>query len=219
VSPDSPREPHSLAVLAHELRTPLNAVLGYADAMRGEVFGPLPAPYREQAGLIHGAASHLLALVEVMAATAEAGARPLAMERLGAPDVEQLLAHAISVVATRASAANLELRAALVDRAAIRLRADRVALVQILINLIDNAVKFAAPGGAIDVRAAAAAGEVQLTVQNQGGAGPSSGEAGSGLGLRLVRGLSEAMGGSFDMDLRPGGGARAVVRLPAIAEA
>jgi signal transduction histidine kinase len=204
--------------LAHELRTPLNAVLGYADAMRSEVFGPLPASYREQASLIHGAASHLLALIEVMAATAEAGVRPLAAERLDAPDLEKLLAEAISVVATRASAANLELRAALVDPAAIRLRADRVALAQILINLIDNAVKFAAPGGAIDVRAVAAAGEVQLTVQNRGGTGPSSGEIGSGLGLRLVRSLAEAMGGSFDMHLPPDGRAQAVVRLPAIAE-
>jgi cell cycle sensor histidine kinase DivJ len=205
-------------MLAHELRTPLNAVLGYAEAMRDELFGPLSDPYREQAGLIHAAASHLLAVVEAMTATAagEAGERTLALERLGPRDLETLLADAVRLAGARAASLDLGVRAATGLPAAARIQADRVALSQILINLIDNAMKFTASGGMIAVGAELAGGDVRLTVGNGGGEGPPAGEAGQGLGLRLARALSEAMGGSLDVEVSPGGAARAVVRLPAI---
>ena len=212
-------DPHPLALLAHELKTPLNAVLGYADAMRVEAFGPLPPPYREQAQVIHAAASHLLALVEAMTATGavESGERPLALERLGAADLEALLADAVRLVAPRACSSNLDLRTVFAGAGPLAdVRADRVALTQVVLNLIDNAVKFAAPGGTITLRVDGAGADVHLVVENDGGDRPSPGGTGSGLGLRLARALSEAMGGSLTLDLPPGGAARAIVRLPAI---
>ncbi len=217
MTPDVRHPVHPLALLGHELRTPLNAVLGYADAMRVEAFGPLPEPYKKQAGVIHAAASHLLAVVDAMTAiaAAETGNRPLALERLGAADLEGLLADAMDVVAARARSANLELRSAAADAGAFEVWADRVALAQILVNLIDNAVKFTAPGGTITLRVDQDAGDVLVTIDSGGGEGTPAGDPGMGLGLRLSRTLSEGMGGALTVRLSPGGGARAVVRLPA----
>ena len=214
---DIRREPHPLALLSHELRTPLNAVLGYADAMRIEAFGPLPEPYREQAGVIHAAASHLLAVVDAMTAVgaAETGDRRLELEPLGPSDLEKLLSDAIDLLAPRARSLNLELRVA-PARAAVGIRADRVALTQILVNLIDNALKFTAPGGTITLGLGRAGGDVLLAVQSGGGAGTPAGSSGPGLGLRLAEVLVEAMEGRLTVDLPTGGEARAVVRFPAI---
>lgn len=211
-------ETQAVALLGHELRTPLNAVLGYAEAMRLEVFGPLPEPYRRQAGLIHAAASHLLALVDAMTAPGAAGAggRSLVLERLDPAEVETLLKDAVRLLAPSARSARLELR--VVVGGALGLRADRVALNEVVINLIDNAVKFTAPGGAIVISLDVEGGDVRLTVESGGGEGTPAGGAGSGLGLRLAHALSEAMGGSLTVDLPPQGGARAVVRLPSPAE-
>jgi cell cycle sensor histidine kinase DivJ len=219
VSPDVPHEPHPLALLGHELRTPLNAVLGYADAWRIEAFGPLPAPYLEQAAVIHAAASHLLAVVDAMTAVgaSEAGERPLVIERLGPSRQEKLLAEVVGLLSPRARLSNLELRAATVGAPAVEIAADPLALAQILINLIDNAVKFTPSGGTITVSLEAADEELRLVVENAAGPRPTAGGAGSGLGLRLVRALSEAMGGSLTLQLSSGEPARAVVRLPAIA--
>jgi signal transduction histidine kinase len=220
VTPDVRHPVHPLALLGHELRTPLNAVLGYADAMRVEAFGPLPEPYKKQAGVIHAAASHLLAVVDAMTAIAavETGDRRFALERLGAADLEGLLTDAMDVVAARARSANLELRSSVAGAAAFEVWADRVALAQILVNLIDNAVKFTAPGGTITVGAdpdGGDVGDVLVTIDSGGGEGTPAGDPGTGLGLRLSRTLSEAMGGALTVRLSPGGGARAVVRLPA----
>lgn len=211
-------EPHLLALLSHELRTPLNAVLGYADAMRIEAFGPLPEPYREHAGVIHAAATHLLAVVDAMTAVgaAETGARRLDLETLGAAHLERLLNDVIDLLAPRALFENLEFRAVVARAAAVEIRADRVALTQILVNLIDNALKFTAPGGTITLGLGGVGGDVLLTIESGGGAGAPAGAPGPGLGLRLARVLIEAMGGRLTLDVSTGRGARAAVRFPAI---
>ena len=218
MTPDIRHEPHPLALLSHELRTPLNAVLGYADAMRIEAFGPLPEPYKEQAGVIHAAASHLLAVVDAMAAVgaAESGDRPLALELLGSADLERLLSDAIDLLGPKARSLNLELRATAAGAAAVGVRADRVALTQILLNLIDNAVKFTPPGGTIMLGVGRAGGDALLTVESGGGAGAPAGAPGPGLGLRLAQVHVEAMGGRLTLDISTRRGARAAVRFPAI---
>jgi len=214
------REAHPFALLGHELRTPLNAVLGYADAMRCEVFGPLPAPYKDQAAAIHAAASHLLALVEAMTAldAAETGARPLDLERLDGEALERLIADAVRLLSPRATGAMVEITAPAGGAVSIDIRIDRLALSQILINLIDNAVRFTCPGGVVAIGVERVGVDVRLTVENGGGAGAAPGGAGSGLGLRHARALSEAMGGSLDLQVSSDGQARAIVRLPAIME-
>jgi two-component system cell cycle sensor histidine kinase PleC len=218
VTPDTRHEPHPLALLRHELLTLLNAVLGYADAWRMETFGPLPQPYKDQAVLIHAAAGHLLAVVDAMISGGAAGAadRPLALARLSTAAVERLLTDVVGLLAPRARSSDLQLRTLCASAAGVDVQADPVALTQVLINLIDNAVKFAAPGGTVTIGLDWTDAELRLTVENRGGPPPAVDGVGSGLGLGLALALTEAMGGSLTLDVSSGEAARAVLRLPTI---
>lgn len=108
--------------------------------------------------------------------------------------------------------------------------ADRGAVRRIILNLLDNALKYGPAGQTISIGAAAEAGRVVLRVDDQGpgvpagaretifraferhGVGPSS-PTGSGIGLTIVRELAGALGGTVHVEERPGGGARFVVTL------
>lgn len=206
-------EPHPLALLSHELRTPLTALIGYADAWRGEAFGPLNSPYREQAAIVHAAALHLLALVDTLSGTADAesGLWLIAPESI---DLEAWARETVALFAPRAASAgvslNLDARAAPAP-----FRADRRALGQILINLLDNALRHAGPGGRVAVTLTDDQGALRLEVTNSQSGTPTSGR---GLGLRLVEGLCDAAGGAFCLTPHEGDMA-AVARLPSHTEA
>jgi signal transduction histidine kinase len=202
-----------MALLAHELRSPLNAVIGYAEAMRAETFGPLNAPYADHAATIHRAALHLLKLVDDMADVAKAEAGVWRGER-EVLDPRALADEIIEMFGPRAAAASVRLRT---DVAAGlgRIFADRRALAQILINLLDNALKVTARGGEIVVTLSRAAEGLNIVVTDTGGAPDASG--GQGLGLRLVRALCALHGG--DLTLTPAAeGMVATARLAAIEE-
>jgi len=220
VTTEPPQEPHPLALLSHELRTPLNAVIGYADAMRGEAFGPLPTAYKHQAAIIHAAALHLLALVNDMTDIARADAGVWA----GEPQRFSVTAaaHAIvTLLAPRAAEAGVAIRTE-IDDGLGDVRADRRAIVQILINLIDNALKFTPRGGEIVVVLAGEGRDLRLEVADSAPGEavrpPDAGE-GSGLGLSLARSLCRLHGGALTFERRRGIGATVEVRLPVLVEA
>jgi cell cycle sensor histidine kinase DivJ len=212
--------PPPLALLAHELRTPLNAIIGYAEAMTLGVFGPLNAPYDQQAAIIHGAALHLKSLVEDLTASAEAtcGVWTPRPERFD-PATEAL--SVASWLAPRASEAGLALDTDLAVRAG-EVVADRRAFRQILLNLLDNALKFTGPGGRVALRVAWEGDQLRVVVADTGPgtSGPLRPPEGSGLGLALVEALCAARGGAMSVETPPSGaaGGRTVrLRLPAVA--
>jgi cell cycle sensor histidine kinase DivJ len=209
-----------LALLAHELRTPLNAIIGYAEAMTLGVFGPLNPPYGEQAAIIHGAALHLRTLVDDMMASSGVAAgvwtgRP---ERFD-PAAEALLV--VSWLTPRAAAAGLALDTDLAIRAG-DVVADRRAFRQILLNLLDNALKFTGTGGRVALRVAWEGVDLWVVVADTGpgASGPPRPPEGSGLGLALVEALCAERGGALSVETPPAGaaGGRTVrIRLPAVA--
>ena len=110
--------------------------------------------------------------------------------------------------------------------------ADRKALRQILLNLLSNAIKFSDRGGRVSIKAAANGGYLVLRVEDEGegisaedlvtigtpytqsASGLSSEERGSGLGLSLVKSLTELHSGEFDIESQLGEGTQVTVSLP-----
>jgi cell cycle sensor histidine kinase DivJ len=204
-----------LAVLSHELRTPLNALIGYADAMRGQVFGPLPAPYDEHARIMHRAALHLLALVDDLASATREGERawPHKPEPI---DLSASVEEVVSLMRPRAAALGLEILTD-VDATPGAVMADRRSMTQILVNLMDNALKFTGPGGRIVLTIGRRGDRLEIVVSDSGAAtGVGAGAKGQGLGLEVARALCAAHGGSLTLGRSPHGGFEATASLAVI---
>ncbi len=141
-----------LAMMSHELRTPLNAVIGFAEIMSGQFFGPLGSEqYRRYAEDIHMSGRHLLSLINDILdlSKIEANRFELHEEVLSIARVWRAV-H--SILQESIASARLELDADIPETLP-GLRADQRAIRQILINLLSNAVKFTPEGGRISVKA------------------------------------------------------------------
>jgi protein-histidine pros-kinase len=216
-----------LSRMSHELRTPLNAIIGFAQVLLLEEQGP--GPRREGLDQILAAGRHLLSLINEMLdmARIEAGRIDLSLEpvRLG-PVVEQ----ALDLVGNQARERGLELRA---DRETLRgivVVADQQRLLQVLVNLLGNAVAYNVDGGLIEVGAVVEGERLVVRVRDTGQGIPAedvgrifepferlgrhgtAGE-GTGLGLALTRRLVEAMGGTIGVSSEVGRGSTFTVEL------
>lgn len=233
------REAHEtadlLADLSHEMRTPLNAVIGFAGAMRAEMFGPLGhEKYDEYAEHIRASGEHLLDLVNSILDLAKIEADRFSLKR-EAVNAGALAEECAAMVRLQAESAGLTLTVR-VDDAVPESFLDPRAVRQIILNLLSNAVKFTADGEII-LSVEAGQGEVILTVADTGvgmsdaelaklgarftaahGAGVR-GAKGAGLGLALAFALAELHGGSMKLSSAPGEGLTARVALPVVAPA
>jgi two-component system cell cycle sensor histidine kinase PleC len=217
-----------LANMSHELRTPLNAILGFSEMIACNGLGDAPERYRAYAHDIHGSGHHLLNLINDIldVAKIEAGKMKLDSEWLDAPAVFD---EALKLVRDRAAAKNIALRS--LCGADVRVYADARAFKQILLNLLSNAIKFTSAGH-VSVTLSGDGDSAVLVVEDTG-CGISRGEiarvfnafeqadnryaqaqGGTGLGLTLVRALSELHGGSCAITSEEGQGTRVEVRLP-----
>jgi cell cycle sensor histidine kinase DivJ len=220
------------AGVSHELRTPLNAIIGFSDMMRSRLFGPLPGKYSEYADLIHDSGQHMLDLIgDVLdISKIDAGQYSLDYDDFDAGDV---LRSSLKMIRPSADAAEVVLEAKIEDGVPIMLRADRRGVRQILLNLLSNAVKFSPKGGHVIASAQADdAGMVVFSVKDSG-SGMSEAELGTigtpyvqaesadlvenrgtGLGLSLVKSLTDLHGGQFDIRSAKGEGTFAQIILP-----
>jgi two-component system, cell cycle sensor histidine kinase PleC len=219
-----------LANMSHELRTPLNAIIGFSEIMESGMFGPLgAAKYHEYCRDIRESGNYLLEVINDILdmSKIEAGRATLDFEEV---DLEAILADAIRVVATRAEAKRLTLNVEVA--AALRLRADRRALKQIVLNLLANAVKFTPEGGRVIVRGRTSAGTATIAIEDNGIGIPKEAlknlgrpfeqvesqltkrHKGSGLGLAIAKSLVELHGGAIRIRSTQGVGTIVLVRLP-----
>ena len=221
-----------LANMSHELRTPLNAILGFSEIIAQECFGPVGSQrYKDYAGDIHSSGAHLLSLINDLLdiAKIEAGRMEISPHPLEARRTFDI---ALKLIGTKASEKRQRLTID-VDPSCPPLFADERALRQILINLVSNAVKFTPEGGRIEVVANAARdGGFQIMVRDNGPGIPQEKldkvftpfsqvdnrydrqAGGTGLGLALVRGLTELHGGRAWIESEEGAGCTAFVVLP-----
>jgi signal transduction histidine kinase len=222
-----------LAHMSHELRTPLNAVLGFADAIRHEISGPVGnATYKGYIEDIHTSAGHLLNLINDILDLSKIEAREMVVE---SEEVElgDLLSECTNLIAMQAEAAGLLIR---IDEPTtpVTLYVDRRALKQIVLNLLSNAIKFSDTGREILIKAALEDdGRFGLSVIDQGvGMTPigiewafkpygqtsnhkTKSHQGTGLGLPLSKGLVEAHGGKLLLESELGHGTTVTIMLPA----
>ena len=221
-----------LANMSHELRTPLNAIIGFSEVMREEMFGPHAVPtYKEYANDIHRSGQHLLALISDILdlSRIEAGSVQLADEDI---DVGEAIQDCRRLVGVRAADRHIQIKLE-IDPTLPKLRGDGRAFRQILINLLSNAIKFSPSSTTTTVRVGRERDgwlEIRITDQGpgisqseidqimqafvQGKAGLTTEEAGTGLGLPIVKGYVAAHDGRFELRSAPGCGTQAIVRFP-----
>jgi two-component system cell cycle sensor histidine kinase PleC len=224
-----------LANMSHELRTPLNAILGFSEIIAQECFGPVGSErYKDYAGDIHSSGAHLLSLINDLLdiAKIEAGRMEISPNPL---DARRTFDIALKLAGMKASEKH-QILTIDVELSCPPLFADERALRQVLINLVSNAVKFTPEGGRIEVVASAARdGGFQIMVRDNGPGIPSENldkiftpfsqvdnrydrqAGGTGLGLALVRGLTELHGGRAWIESEAGAGCAAFVVLPVMA--
>jgi signal transduction histidine kinase len=217
-----------LTAVSHELRTPLNAILGFADVLLDEIDGPLTDAQREDVQLIRSAGAHLMDLFNDVLDLAAAASGRLRLERkrfaIG-PLVSTVVAEAEGLTVGR----DVTLVADLADDLP-EVYADPRRVRQIVLNLVENAMKFTEKGS-VRVTADATGARVRIRVADTGvGIAPEAlgmifeefeqtaaeGKRGrgAGLGLAICRRLTELQGGTIRAESVVGEGSTFTVVLP-----
>lgn len=215
-----------LSRMSHELRAPLNAILGFAQLLECDSLTP---DQHDSVGHILTAGRHLLELVnEVLdLARIEAGRLDMSLEPV---ELAPLLAEALARVESTATERSVIVDSVVAGAACGWVTADRQRLLQVLFNLLSNAVQYNRPGGWVKVSCGTSGGRIRIEVAKTGtDIGPDvmpcllqpferldgtpSGIEGTGLGLALSQRLAEAMGGTMGAESDVGQGSRFWVEL------
>lgn len=215
------------ADIAHELRSPLSVLIGYIEGLRDGVLRPSPARFE----VMYNEAQQLKRLIDDLRtlSLADAGELPLTRQPTSP---QALMAQVAAAFAHRARQAHLALSVD-VDAATPTIDVDPERLVQVLENLVTNALRHTPTGGAVTLAARAEPGAVLLIVADTGEGIPSDvlphifdrfyrGDAArtqggeSGLGLAIVKSIVDAHGGAITASSPgPGCGTTFTIRLPA----
>ena len=136
-----------LATMSHELRTPLNAIMGFSEALRDGLMGPMTEGQQDSIGEIFTSGQHLLSLINDILdlSKVEAGMMQLELEPV---DLPSLLAGSLSIVREKAAAQQIRLELE-VDESLVRPVLDLRKTKQMIYNLLSNAVKFSPSGGRV----------------------------------------------------------------------
>ncbi len=220
-----------LATMSHELRTPLNAVIGFAQLLQQERFGPAGYDkYKEYITYIRESGEHLLAMINDILdlSRVESGQSALNESEI---DLADLVKRTTALMEAKVRDAGLHLELRLPESLPM-LFGDERAIKQILLNLVANALKFTTPGGRVVVELARSGDALELSVADTGiGIAVADQKRvfepfvqveselnrrfeGTGLGLPLVRSLAEQHGGRIVLESAPGEGTRVAVRFP-----
>ena len=221
-----------LANMSHELRTPLNAVIGFAEIIGLETFGPINDKYREYVGDILNSGKHLLSLIEDILDIARIESDKIPIEIVSTP-LAGMVGDAYVLVQNHAREKNLEIIGARITDD-INLAVDPTRCLQILVNILGNAVKFTPRGGTIGIEYEIIDDTfVDITVWDTGpGIAEEDqekifeafkqahegvynrGTDGVGLGLTLSLKLAKLMGGNITVKSSLSDGSRFKIRLP-----
>lgn len=220
-----------LTTMSHELRTPLNAILGFGQLLANPRFGSITEKQREYLEAILQSGSHLLELIDEILelSTIEAGKMEVTLTEV---DVVPIVELVIATLSPAARKARVTLDAGSFAREPPVVRADRVRLVQALLNLGSNAIKYNRPDGMVQFDwEPVAGGWIRLTVRDTGIGIPEDRHTelfqpfnrlgvdrlaieGTGVGLALTRKLVTLMEGRVGFDSKLGQGSVFWIDLP-----
>lgn len=217
-----------LGRLSHELRTPLNAVIGFTQLLENDPDDPPSDGQRQRLQLVLESGQHLLAMISDLLDLTRAEMGQIALRLVPTP-VAPLVGECCAMVEPARARAGLSIEP-VVD-ATLLVLGDAARLRQVLLNLLDNAIKYNRPGGAVRLRAVRDGDLASIEVEDDG-IGIAAGELpllfdpfwrspaarrvgeGSGIGLAVTQSLVHAMGGRIEVDSTPGRGSLFRVRLP-----
>ncbi|MDR6104299.1 PAS domain S-box-containing protein [Agrobacterium larrymoorei] len=222
-----------LARVSHEIRTPLNAIIGFADMMATERFGPIGHPrYIEYSNDIVRSGRHVLDIVNDLLDISKIEAGQMDVD-FKAVVLNETIAEAVSLVQPQANNQRVIIRTAL-SQSVPPVVADLRSIKQILLNILSNAIKFTPSGGQIVVSTAYEAnGSVVLRVRDTG-IGMTRSELeqamkpfrqvsasssrvrgdGTGLGLPLTKAMVDANRANFSITSTPNEGTLVEISFP-----
>ncbi len=223
-----------VANVSHELRTPIHAISSSAETLLGGALGD-PDAARSFVEIIGRNTSRLRALVEDLLELSRIEAKEWRFE-MGSVDPHEAAKAAVDAIAINAEQRGAKV-AVDVDAGLVPVHADRRALEQILVNLLDNALKYGGTSPEIELSARREEQRVVFRVRDRGpgieprhltrlferfyrvDAGRSRAMGGTGLGLSIVKNLVEAMEGTVEVESAVGVGTTFAVSLPVARDA
>jgi signal transduction histidine kinase len=214
------------ASVSHELRSPLTSIREGAHLLREKVSGPLNDKQRRLAEIIAAGSERLLGLVNQILEVSRLRAGVLPIQRVRV-DLDKVITRAVEELKPTA-----DLTGVILERERLgedfSLNGDEDRLLQVIVNLVGNAIRFTRRGGRVVVRVVSTGQELEIQVEDTG-IGIPSGElpyvfepyrqahadrGGTGLGLAIVRGVAQAHGGRVTVESQEGKGSRFTVLLP-----
>ncbi|MFY1829625.1 sensor histidine kinase [Myxococcus fulvus] len=222
-----------VANVSHELRTPITAIRGYAETLQGGALGDAQMAPR-MVEIIHRQSERLSELVEDLLELSRLESREVSL-RLGEVSLAEAAARAADTVRLKAEGKGHVV--SLHVPAGLRAVGDPRAVEQVLLNLLDNAVKYTPAGGRVDVDGACEDGRCVVRVRDTGvgieprhlsriferfyrvDKGRSRDMGGTGLGLSIVKHLLQAMDGEVKVESQPNEGSTFTIFLPQAAPA
>ena len=219
-----------VSTVSHELRTPLTSIRGSLGLLSGGVAGPLPALAEEMIGIAHKNSERLIRLINDILdlEKMESGQLDFQLEPL---ELGPLLAAAVEAHQGYAQQYGVSMEM-VVEAPEARALVDGDRLLQVLANLLSNALKFSPPGERVTLRLERVDTRLRVSVRDRGPGIPeafhtrlfqkfaqadgsdSRRKGGTGLGLSISRGLVERMGGSLDFVTAENAGTTFRVELP-----
>jgi two-component system sensor histidine kinase GlrK len=215
-----------LATVSHELRSPLTSMREAALLLRDRVGGELSERQARLVEIIAASCERLLRLVNQVLDLSRLRAGALILDRQRV-DLDRVITRAVEELRPQAEEAGLTMTVERLGNDFV-IAGDEDRLVQVVVNLLANAIRFTMRGGRVTVRVVEAGGEIEVQVEDTGVGIPAAALAhifdtwqqahhqrgGTGLGLAIVRGIVEGHGGRVTVESHEGKGARFSVLFP-----